>query len=62
MKKKNNFSIMTGKERKEPFAFSLQELPKEIYKVQITYLYSSEFEEFNTTQFLKLIQLISFEL
>lgn len=53
---------MTGKERKEPFAFSLQELPKEIYKVQITYLYSSEFEEFNTTQFLKLIQLISFEL
>lgn len=62
MKNKNNFSLMTGKERKEPFAFSLQELPTEIDKVQITHLYSAEFEEFTTTSFLNLIQLISFNL
>lgn len=62
MNNKNNFSHMTGKERIEPFAFSLQELPAEIDNVQITHLYSADFNEFNKNSFLELIQLISFDL
>lgn len=62
MNNKNNFSHMTGKERREPFAFSLQELPAEIDKVQVTHLYSAEFDEFDRTSFLQQIKLISFEL
>lgn len=60
MNNQNNFSRMTGKERREPFAFSLQELPSEINQVQIAHLYSAKFEEFTTTSFLELIQWISF--
>lgn len=62
MNNKNNLSHMTGNERREPFAFSLQELPTEIDKVQITHLYSADFDEFSDTSFLKLIQTISFDL
>ena len=36
MKNKNNLSYMTqNKERREPFAFDLEELPDEINKVQV---------------------------
>jgi serine/threonine protein kinase len=62
MNNKNNFSHISGKERREPFAFSLQELPTEIDKVQITHLYSADFNEFSETSFLKLIQTLSFDL
>lgn len=62
MNTKNNFSHMTGKERREPFAFSLQELPTEIDNVQITHLYSADFDEFFDTSFLKLIQTLSFDI
>lgn len=60
MNNKNNFSLTAGKERREPFAFSLQELPTEIDKVQVTHLYRAEFDEFDEASFLKLIQSISF--
>jgi hypothetical protein len=62
MNNKNNFSHISGKERREPFAFSLQELPTEIDKVQITHLYSADFNEFSETSFLKLIQTLSFDI
>lgn len=60
MNNKNNFSFVTGKERREPFAFSLQELPKEINNVQVTHLYRADFDEFNSASFLGLIQSLSF--
>ena len=60
MENKNNLSHLTGKERREPFAFSLQELPTEINKVQITHLYSADFTEFDDTLFLGLIRTLSF--
>lgn len=55
MNNKNSFSHRANMERKEPFAFSLYELPKEIDNVQITHLYSTDFEDFKDTTFLKLI-------
>lgn len=62
MNNKNNLSYMTGNERREPFAFSLHELPAEIEKVQTTHLYRADFNEFSESSFLKLIQSISFDL
>lgn len=62
MNNKNNLSNISGKKRKEPFAFSLQELPSELPSVQITHLYSADFEEFNEVNFLAQVQMISFEL
>lgn len=62
MNNKNNFSFMVGKERREPFAFSLQELPKEINSVQVTHLYRADFDEFSDTSFLELIRMLSFDL
>ncbi len=47
MNNKNNFSLRSTKERKEPFAFSLKELTIEIDKVQVTHLYSSNFDSFD---------------
>ncbi len=55
----NNFSFATSdKERREPFAFSINELPKEINLVQITHLYRADFLPFETKAFLERIQLL----
>ena len=62
MNNKNNFSNVSGKTRPEPFSFTLHELPKEIYSVQITHLYSADFEPFDNTSFLKLINMLMFDL
>lgn len=59
---KNNFSLVSGKERKEPFAFSLQELPNEIIKAQSTHLYTSDFNKYIDDKFLQLIKSLSFDL
>lgn len=62
MNNKNNFSYSTNKMRREPFAFTLKELPSEIDKVQITHLYSADFTDFTEIDFLQLIQLLAFQL
>lgn len=63
MQNKNNLSLLAaGKERKEPFAFELQELPKEIINVQALHSYRSEFESFNSDAFVKLINQLAFAL
>ncbi len=62
MNNKNNFSHLTDKARREPFAFALQELPKEINNVQVTHLYSTDFEELSNDSFLKLIYMLLFNL
>lgn len=59
MNNKNNFSHATNKFRPEPFAFSLQELPHEIGLVQITHLYSADFNPFNKNDFIALIQALA---
>ena len=60
MKNKNNLSYMTqNKERREPFAFDLEELPDEINKVQVTHLYTSDFEEYNDEEFISLINMLA---
>jgi len=54
MNNKNNLSCMVaGKERREPFSFSLEELPSEFDKVQITSLYRAEFQSLENDEFLK---------
>lgn len=60
MNNKNNFSRTTDKVRPEPFAFSLQELPHEIDRVQITHLYSADFDPFNENNFIALIQSLAY--
>lgn len=60
MNNKNSFSHGTNKERREPFAFSLHELPKEINNVQMTHLYSADFEDFKDTTFLGLINTLAY--
>lgn len=62
MNNKNNFSHFANRERPEPFAFGLHELPTEIDKVQITHLYSADFVPFEATQFLSQIQQLAFDL
>ena len=63
MQNKNNLSLLSaGKERKEPFAFELQELPKEIINVQALHSYRSEFESFSSECFVKLINQLAFVL
>lgn len=60
MKNKNNFSYMAqGKERREPFAFSIEELPSEINKVQVTHLYGAEFEEYSDEEFISIVNLLA---
>ena len=60
MKNKNNFSLTAqGKERREPFAFSIEELPSEIDKVQITHLYRAEFEEYSDEEFISIVNLLA---
>lgn len=56
----NNLSYCTdGKEKNEPFAFTLDELPNEINKVQMTHLYRADFTQFEERKFLeKIFQLI----
>lgn len=56
MKNKNNMSCLCGKKRREPFAFSLDELPREIDAVQITHLYSADFIPFKEDDFLCMVQ------
>ena len=56
MNNKNNLSHFSDKARPEPFAFSLNELPNEIDKVQMTHLYRSDFIPFDESNFLTLIQ------
>lgn len=59
MKNYNNFSFAApGKERREPFSFSLDELPDEIVKVQCTHLYRSDFEEYDEEDFISLINML----
>lgn len=60
MNNKNNFSHATNKYRPEPFAFSLQELPHEIDRVQITHLYSADFDSFKENDFIALIQALAY--
>jgi len=63
MKNKNNLSnLAQERERREPFAFSLNELPSEIYKTQITSLYSATFEPFNGDNLLNYVNLLLFTL
>lgn len=60
MNNKNNFSSFSGKERQEPFAFSLQELPLEIDRVQMTHLYTADFEPFDENEFIASIQALAY--
>lgn len=60
MNNKNNLSSLAGRERREPFAFTLQELKKEIDKVQMTSLYCSDFKDFTDSQFIESIQQLLF--
>lgn len=60
MDNKNNFSYGTDKERKEPFAFSLLDLPKEIDLVQMTHIYRTEFKDFKENEFAKMINTLLF--
>ncbi len=62
MNNKNNFSSFSGYERPEPFSFSLDELPSEIDKVQITHLYSADFLPFDKDYFLNQIKQLAFDL
>jgi serine/threonine protein kinase len=62
MNNSNSFSHVSGKERKEPFHFRLNELPNEIDKVQITHLYSAEFLPFEDELFLSQVHRLAFEL
>lgn len=62
MNNKNNFSLLSGRERSEPFSFSLDELPSEIDKVQITHLYSADFLPFDKNHFLNQIKQLAFDL
>lgn len=62
MNNKNNFSNIAGTKRREPFSFSLQELPKEINSVQVTHWYSADFEPFSDTSFLSLVRMLAFDL
>jgi len=60
MDNKNNLYSVTNKEKKEPFAFTLHELPVEIDKVQITHLYRAEFMDLSERDLLEHIQSIAF--
>jgi serine/threonine protein kinase len=62
MNNKNNFSKVAGNSKREPFPFDLQELPLEINNVQVTHLYSTDFEPFNNNSFLNLIKMLAFDL
>ena len=53
MDNKNNFSAFSGKERKEPFAFSVDELYEALRGVECTSLYSSDIITFNQSEFVK---------
>lgn len=62
MKNYNNFSFVAqGKERREPFSFSIKELPDEIVKVQCTHLYRAEFEEYKDDEFIQLVNFLAFD-
>lgn len=60
MNNRNNLSGLTGRMRREPFAFSLAELPEELPRVQMTHLYQANFEEFTAESFLRLINFLAF--
>jgi hypothetical protein len=62
MNNKNNLSIILENAKREPFFFSLRELPNEIDSVQITHLYSADFEPFSDTSFLSLVKMLAFDL
>ena len=62
MNNKNNLSYMNNKERREPFSFSLNELPEEIDRVQITHLYRAVFEPFSESSLLDIISKLIYEL
>lgn len=55
MNNKNNFSLLNGRERIEPFAFKLDELEQEINRIHVTHSYSSDFEDYTDELFLKMI-------
>lgn len=56
MKNHNNLGFMApGKEKVEPFSFSLNELAEEIDKVQCPHLYRTDFVAFEEEKFISLI-------
>lgn len=61
--KKNMSNLSAGKhQRREPFAFCLSELPREIDLVQITHLYSATFDPYDEKEFITLIKQLAFDL
>ena len=53
----NNFSnLVRSRFRSEPFAFTLSELEKEIDKVQSTYIYSADFDDFTDDTLINIIK------
>lgn len=59
MKNHNNLSFMApGKEKVEPFSFSLNELADEIDNVQCTHLYRTDFVAYDEEEFISLINML----
>lgn len=55
---RNNFSFLNGRERKEPFAFDLKELPKQIEQIHVTGNYSLDVQLFSEGVFMQKIDSI----
>ena len=58
MDNKNNFSIMNGKERKEPFAFSTDDLDEALRGIDCISLYTSDVYPYDQSEFIKRVQTI----
>lgn len=58
MDNKNNFSIMSGKERKEPFAFSADDLAEALTGIDCISLYTSNVHPYAQSEFIKRVQKI----
>ena len=53
MDNKNSFSAFSGKERREPFAFSIDELLEALRGIECTSLYTSDVIAFAQSEFIK---------
>ena len=62
MENKNSLSNFTGKIKREPFSFRLQELPEEIELVQMTHLYRAEYKSLDDTSLQKLVKILAYDL
>ena len=60
MNNKNNMSLLSGQERKEPFSFKLHELPDEIAKIGVMHSYRSVFEDYSNDAFIQMINSLLF--